>query len=84
MLMIQRMLFLALGAPFLLFPPGAPSEFPSYTKIIIDPDPGNIPVEKLFADLNGDGKVDIVIGLEQAGLYWWGFPSSGKVTDPWK
>jgi hypothetical protein len=34
-------------------------------------------------DINGDGKLDIIIGVEQAGLYWWGFPASGKITDPW-
>lgn len=61
----------------------ATTALPSYTKIIIDPNPGSIPVEKLMADLNGDGKLDIIVGLEQAGLYWWAFPSSGKVTDPW-
>ena len=34
-------------------------------------------------DLNGDGKLDIIIGLRRAGLYWWEFLSTGKVTDPW-
>jgi hypothetical protein len=83
--MAKRLLFLGLCLPLLLLPLGAAPAAAglSFTKIIIDPNPGNIPVEKLMADLNGDGKLDIIIGVEQAGLYWWGFPASGKITDPW-
>jgi len=83
--MAQRGMFWGMWLPLLLLPLGAaPAAAPlSFTKIIIDPNPGNIPVEKLMADLSGRGKLDIIIGLEQAGLYWWGFPSSGKITDPW-
>jgi hypothetical protein len=55
---------------------------PSFTKIIIDPNPGSIPVEKLMADLNGDGKLDIIVGLEQAGLYWWGSRRRAKSPIP--
>jgi len=82
--MVKRLLFLGMWLPLLLPPLGAsPAAGVSFTKLIIDPNPGNIPVEKLMADLNGDGKLDIIVGLEQAGLYWWQFPASGRITDPW-
>jgi len=76
--MIKRLLFLGLWLPFLLPTLGAsPAAGVSFTKLIIDPNPGNIPVEKLMADLNGDGKLDIIVGCEQAGLLV-GLPVVGK------
>jgi hypothetical protein len=83
--MVIRLLLAGLCLPLLLLALGAAPAAPglSFTRVIIDPNPGNIPVEKLMADLNGDGKLDIIIGLEQAGLHWWGFPSSGRISDPW-
>src|SRR5579872_7528816 len=83
--MVIRLLLAGLCFPLLLLPLGAAPAAPglSFTKVIIDPNPGNVPVEKLMADLNGDGKLDIIVGLEDQGLYWWAFPSSGNAGDPW-
>ncbi|MBV8880137.1 MAG: hypothetical protein JO332_09255, partial [Planctomycetaceae bacterium] len=66
--MTKRWLFLGLCLPLLLARAGAAPAAAgmSFTKIIIDPNPGNVPVEKLMADLNGDGRLDIIVGLEQA------------------
>lgn len=86
----SRWAMLSMAALLSLMPTGTADarhrrrSFPTFTKLIIDPDPGDVPVEKLMADLNGDGKLDIIIGLENAGLYWWGFPASGVITDPWQ
>ena len=58
-----------------------------FQHIVIDPSPGSTPVVKVFADLNGDGNLDAVIGHETTlgggGLDWYQFPASGKATDPW-
>ena len=75
----KRLLFLAMWLPLLLPRLGASPAAAgiSFTKLIIGPNPGNIPVEKLMADLNGDGKLDIIVGCEQAGLLV-GLPVVGK------
>src|SRR5579859_3435027 len=81
--MRTRMLRWMLVLPILWGTIGASPSLPTYTRFVIDPNPGNVPVEKLMADLNGDGKLDIIVGLEDQGLYWWAFPSSGNIGDPW-
>ena len=58
-----------------------------FQEFTIDPTPGTVPVVKVFADLNGDGKKDAVVGhstsLNGGGLDWYAFPKSGNPADPW-
>jgi hypothetical protein len=70
----------------LLFSSAAPaSGFPTYQHIIIDPNPGSHDtVEKALADIQGNGKLDAVMGdAEGGGLWWYEQPSTGNLTDPW-
>ncbi len=56
---------------------------PSFNHVVVAADPGGTTLEKTLADINGDGKLDAVIGTGGNGLYWWSFPASGNVNDPW-
>jgi hypothetical protein len=39
---------------------------------------------KALVDINGDGKIDAVLGAANpGGLYWYEAPSSGRLSDPW-
>ena len=47
-------------------------------------------IEKAFADIDGDGRLDAVIGMQESptqggvgGIFWYQFPSSGNPSDPW-
>jgi hypothetical protein len=41
-------------------------------------------LEKQLVDINGDGKLDAVLGATNpGGLYWYEAPSSGRLSDPW-
>ena len=40
--------------------------------------------QKVLADIDGDGKLDAVLGAANpGGLYWYEAPSSGRLSDPW-
>ncbi|HVT28588.1 MAG TPA: VCBS repeat-containing protein [Lacipirellulaceae bacterium] len=56
-----------------------------FRAITIDPNPTATLVEKAFADIQGTGHLDAVAGFEQpsAGIYWYEYPASGKLTDKW-
>ena len=63
---------------------------PSFTKVTIDPNPIGSLVEKAFADIDGNGKLDAVVGMQESpsqggsgGIFWYRFPTSGRATDPW-
>jgi hypothetical protein len=48
-------------------------------------------IEKTFADINDDGRLDAVIGTEPSpnvpgavgGIFWYQYPASGNPSDPW-
>jgi hypothetical protein len=47
-------------------------------------------VEKALADIDGDGRLDAVVGMQESpsgggvgGIFWYQFPTSGRATDPW-
>src|SRR5947209_5864070 len=58
-----------------------------FEHVIIDPNPGVAPLEKALGDINGDGKLDAIVGHSNApgagGIVWYRFPPSGNPTDPW-
>ena len=69
---------------------GGSEPLPSFTKITIDPNPIGSLVEKALADIDGNGKLDAVVGMQESpsqggsgGIFWYRFPTSGRATDPW-
>jgi regulation of enolase protein 1 (concanavalin A-like superfamily) len=58
---------------------------PPFRAITIDPNPPATLVEKALADIQGTGHLDAVVGFEQpsAGIYWYEYPASGRLTDKW-
>jgi regulation of enolase protein 1 (concanavalin A-like superfamily) len=63
-----------------------------YGYVTVDANPASTVVEKTLADIQGTGHLDPVIGLESqsqannsgaSGVYWYQYPASGKLTDPW-
>ena len=61
-----------------------------FTRIVIDPNPPPTVLEKGLADIDGDGRLDAIIGfgnpagsLSGAGLAWYEFPHSGNPNDVW-
>lgn len=70
---------------------GLAQTIPAYQHIVIDPHPsvnGSDTLQKVLVDINGDGKLDAVLGEGtytggQGGLYWYQAPSSGDLTAPW-
>ena len=64
---------------------------PTFQHIVIDPNPvrnGSPLHEKALVDIDGDGKLDAVLGAGRVngspgGLYWYKAPSSGRLSDPW-
>src|SRR5579859_5129812 len=60
--------------------------------VTVDANPASTVVEKTLADIQGTGHLEPVIGLESesqannsgpSGVYWYQYPASGKLTDPW-
>ncbi len=63
-----------------------------YGYVTVDANPASTLVEKTLADIQGTGHLDPVIGLEsesvssnggQSGIYWYEYPASGNLNDPW-
>lgn len=57
----------------------APTALPKFKRIVIDPHVGNVCYALSLADVNGDGKPDIVAVSENA-VYWYENPSWRKRT----
>lgn len=72
------------GAPALGSAPQGPSAT-HFTRLVIDEDPGRSVVSKAFADLNGDGRADAIVGLQNPsqGIFWYEFPAGGDPTERW-
>src|SRR4051794_22150056 len=55
-----------------------------FDKIVVQQNPGGLPLEKTLADIDGDTKLDLIIGRnDNSGLYWYRYPPSGVETDTW-
>ena len=61
-----------------------------FTRIVIDPNPPPTTLEKGLGDIDGDGRLDAVIGFGNPpgtntgdGLVWYENPHSGNPADPW-
>ena len=63
-----------------------------YGYVTVDANPASTLVEKALADIQGTGHLEPVIGLEResqannsdaSGIYWYQYPASGNVSDPW-
>ena len=59
-----------------------PSPFPAIT---VEANPPSALVEKTLADIQGTGRLNPVAGFESpsGGIYWYEYPASGNLTDPW-
>jgi hypothetical protein len=63
-----------------------------YGYVTVDANPASTVVEKTLADIQGTGHLEPVIGEEmetqdgnggESGVYWYEYPASGNVNDPW-
>ncbi len=57
-----------------------------FQAITVDPNPPGPLVEKALADIQGTGHLNPVAGFEApgpGGIYWYEYPASGVLTDPW-
>ena len=66
------------------------SEAVTFDRFVIDPAPPVTTLEKVLADIDGDGYKDAVIGFGNPpnsgsgqGLAWYEFPHSGNPANPW-
>ena len=69
-----------------LTPIAATSEVP-FQRVVVDQNPGTVPIVNVLADILGNGKLDVVTGHENnlggGGIFWYEYPASGNVNDPW-
>ena len=82
----------AVSAPTVVVTAPAGITIQPFTSHVIDPDPVGAVVEKGIADLDGDGRRDLIIGTESTpnrtpngngGIFWYRQPSSGDFSEPW-
>jgi regulation of enolase protein 1 (concanavalin A-like superfamily) len=57
-----------------------------FERVVIDANPPAAVCEKALADIDGDGRLDAIIGFSNpspVGIYWYEFPHSGNPNDTW-
>src|SRR5262249_25814694 len=71
--------------------PFAVNEPLTFVRAVIDPDPPPSALEKVLADIDGDGRLDAVVGFgsppdssDGAGIVWYEYPHSGRPADVWQ
>ncbi|CAN5363632.1 hypothetical protein BH09PLA1_BH09PLA1_05150 [soil metagenome] len=65
--------------------PATPAQTLPFQRIVLDPNQNGEALEKAFADIDGDGRMDAVIGQRNGiGIQWYSFPASGVPTQPWQ
>lgn len=65
--------------------PVDPSQAVAFQKFTLDPNQGGQALEKALADIDGDGRLDAIIGQGDSagGIDWYSMPASGVVTNNW-
>lgn len=71
-----------LGAMLVVAAVGSAQAAPRFDRVVVDANPGRPLFVKGFADINGDGRRDIVLGTGW-GVRWYQFPSSGNPYHSW-
>ena len=63
----------------------------TFVRAVIDPNPPPTTLEKVLADIDGDGRLDAVMGFGNspgstlnAGIAWYQYPHSGNPMDVWQ
>lgn len=64
--------------------PVDPADAVPFQRLVLDPNQSGQTLEKMLADIDGDGRLDAIVGQRNGtGIYWYNQPASGVVSDTW-
>ena len=65
--------------------PVDPADAIPFERLVLDPNQAGQTLEKMLADIDGDGRLDAIVGQRNGtGIYWYAQPASEIVTDAWQ